>query len=76
MIDRDEAVWRDRFIQIQFTRIGGTLVTLLGLIVWQTNVFAVGGSPWIGFPLAIIGLIVAFWGPVWMTKRWKRRDGR
>lgn len=76
MIEHDEKVWRERFIQINMTRIGGTLIVLLGLVVWQTDVFAPGGSPWIGFPLAIIGLIVSFGGPVWLTKRWKRQDGR
>ena len=25
---------------------------------------------------AIIGLIVSFGGPIWLTKRWKRQDGR
>jgi hypothetical protein len=76
MIERDEAVWRERFIQVQMTRIGGTLVVLLGLIVWQTDMFRPGGSTILGFPLAIIGLIVSFGGPIWLTKRWKRRDGR
>ena len=76
MIERDESVWRDRFIQINFTRIGGTLVVLLGLIVWQTDMFKPGGSAIVGFPLAIIGLVVSFAGPIWMAKRWKRLDER
>ena len=76
MIDRDEATWRDRFIQIQITRIGGTLVSLLGLIVWQTNVFTPGGSGLVGFPITIIGLVVAFLGPNFLTQRWKRQDDR
>ena len=76
MIDRDETVWRDRFIQVNMTRIGGTLVVLLGLIVWQTDIFAPGGSAVIGFPLAMIGLVVSFAGPVWLARYWKRRDGR
>jgi hypothetical protein len=76
MIERDDAVWRERFIQINMTRIGGTLVVLLGLIVWQTNVFTPGGSALIGFPMAMIGLVVSFAGPIWIAKRWKRQDGR
>ena len=76
MTPQDDDVWRDRFIQINMTRIGGTLIVLLGLIVWQTNVFQPGGNGMIGFPLAIIGLVVSFGGPIWMSRRWKRRDGR
>jgi hypothetical protein len=76
MIERDESVWRDRFIQINMTRIGGTLIVMLGLIVWHTNVFTPGGSTIIGFPLAILGLIASFGGPIWLARRWKRRDGR
>jgi hypothetical protein len=76
MIERDEAVWRERFIQINMTRIGGTLIAMLGLIVWYTNVFTPGGSLWVGCPLAIFGVIVSFAGPVWLSKRWKRQDGR
>jgi hypothetical protein len=75
MTPPDESVWRDRFIQINMTRIGGTLVVLLGLIVWQTDIFTPGGSI-IGFPLAILGLIASFGGPIWLSRRWKRRDGR
>ena len=33
MIEHDEKVWRERFIQINMTRIGGTLIVLLGLVV-------------------------------------------
>ena len=76
MIERDESVWRDRFIQLNMTRIGGTLIVLLGMIVWYTNVFAPGGSLLVGLPLCLIGLAVSFGGPIWMTKRWKRLDGR
>jgi hypothetical protein len=76
MTEHEEAVWRDRFIQINMMRIGGTLIVLFGLIVWQTSVFHPGGSPVIGFPLAIVGLIASFGGPIWLTRRWKRQDGR
>ena len=76
MTPPDDNLWRDRFIQINMTRIGGTLIVLLGLVVWQTNVFAPGGSALIGFPMAIVGLVVSFLGPIWLTNRWKRQDGR
>jgi hypothetical protein len=76
MNDLNDAVWRDRFIQINMMRIGGTLIVMLGLVVWQTSLFRPGGSFLVGFPLAIIGLIASFGGPIWLTKRWKRQDGR
>ena len=49
---------------------------MLGLIVWYTDLFTPGGSIALGLPLALIGLVVSFGGPIWMTKRWKRQDGR
>ncbi len=30
----DIAVWRNRFILINLTRIGGTLIVLVGLLFW------------------------------------------
>ena len=36
---------------------------------------APGEEKLLGSPL-IIGLAISFGGPIWMTRRWKRRDGR
>jgi hypothetical protein len=70
----DESTWRNRFITLQLTRIGGTIVVLIGLYVWYG--LRTGGSMLIGLPIALIGLVVSFWGPRWLTRRWRREDGR
>ena len=33
----DEATWRNRFILVNLVRIGGTVVVLLGLLVWHSD---------------------------------------
>ncbi len=76
MTDRDEAtqdetVWRNRFILINLLRIGGTLVVLFSLALWQSDLIVEGGTI-IGFPLALAGLVVSFFGPKWLAGRWLR----
>lgn len=67
----DEALWRNRFILINLVRIGGTLVVLFALALWQSDLIVLGGTV-LGFPLALIGLVISFWGPVWLTRRWRQ----
>jgi hypothetical protein len=76
MTPQDDDLWRSRFIAVNMLRIGGTGVVLIGLAIWYTNVVVAGGLPIIGFPLAVAGLIASFWGPVALTRHWKRKDGR
>jgi len=67
----NEDVWRNRFIAINLTRIGGTLVVLLGLLIWYSDTLVQGGSMAVGLPLALIGLAISFGGPIWLAKKWK-----
>jgi hypothetical protein len=71
-----ETTWRNRFITMQLTRIGGTAIVMIGLYLLFTDTVAEGGSILLGIPLALIGLAVSFWGPVHLSRRWKRQDGR
>ena len=67
----DEALWRNRFILINLVRIGGTIVVLFALILWQTDIFIEGGTI-VGLPLAFAGLVASFFGPKWLAGRWVR----
>ena len=67
----DEALWRNRFILINLLRIGGTVVVLFALILWQTDIFVEGGTI-VGLPLAFAGLVASFFGPKWLAGRWMR----
>ena len=67
---KDEAMWRNRFILINLTRIGGTIVTLLAILLWQSDVFVEGGH-WIGFPIAVLGLLASFVAPLHLARRWR-----
>ena len=69
MNEIDESTWRNRFILVNVVRIGGTVVVLLSLALWQSDLFVQGGT-WLGFPLALGGLVISFWGPKWLARRW------
>jgi hypothetical protein len=45
-------------------------MVLLALILWQGDAFVEGGTI-VGFPLALAGLVVSFWGPKWLVRRWR-----
>lgn len=66
----DVAMWRNRFIMIQLVRIGATVLVLLALLLWQSDVFVEGGTI-IGFPLALIALAASFLAPRWLVRRWR-----
>ena len=70
MTDPNETMSRNRFIMMNLIRIGATIVVLLGLLLWQSSVFVEGGSI-IGFPIAIVALVVSFFGPKWIAGRWR-----
>jgi hypothetical protein len=67
---QDDAMWRNRFILLQLSRIGGTVIALLGILLWQSDRFVEGGHI-AGFPIALAGLAISFGAPVWLTRRWR-----
>ena len=71
----DDATWRNRFILMNVARIAGTVVVLLGLLLWQSDKFVEGGSI-IGFPIALIGLAVSFGAPRWLAHKWSNPPER
>lgn len=76
MTGQNDDLWRQRFVLVNLARIGATLVVLLALAIWQTDLLVRGGTIILGLPLALAGLIVAFWAPKWLARYWKRQDGR
>ncbi len=74
--DEQEAIWRNRFITINLTRIGGTVIVLIGLLIWYSDTLVEGGSMAVGLPMALIGLVISFGGPVWLAKKWKTPPGQ
>jgi hypothetical protein len=65
-----EAMWRNRFVLVNLVRIGGTIVVLLALALWQSDMIVEGGTI-LGFPIALAGLVISFWGPKWLVRRWR-----
>ena len=74
MNDDNEALWRKRFILMNLVRIAATIVVLLALLLWQSDVFVEGGSI-IGFPIAIAALAVSFFGPKYVARQWRTPPG-
>ena len=68
--DQLDARARNRFIIINLVRIGGTVLTLLALLLWQSDIFVDGGTI-LGFPLALVGLVISFFGPQYFARRWR-----
>lgn len=66
----DEDLWRNRFILLNLVRIGGTVLVLFALALWQSDLVVTGGTV-IGFPIALLGLAVSFGGPKWLARRWR-----
>lgn len=73
MTEVSEATWRRRFILINLVTIGGTVLGLFGLLLWQTDYVVAGGSV-LGFVMALVGLAISFFAPRVMARRWKRSD--
>ena len=67
----DEATWRNRFIIINLTRIGGTIVALAGLLIWHSDLYRQGGAMEVGLPVALVGLAISFIGPLQLARKWK-----
>ncbi len=71
----DETTWRNRFILMNLTRIGGTIIVLFGLAIWHSDWIRPGGSI-AGLPLALVGLGISFGGPIFLARRWKTPPGQ
>lgn len=71
----DDAMWRNRFILMNLTRIGGTIVVLIGLAIWQGDLLREGGSVAVGVPMVIVGLAASFGAPKWLARRWRTPPG-
>ena len=66
----DLKLWRNRFILFNLTRIGGTVIVLAALLLWQSDAIVTGGSI-IGLPIALVGLAISFLGPQYLARRWR-----
>ena len=68
--EQEHRMWRNRFILMNLVRIGGTAFVFFALAVWQSDLIVEGGTV-LGFPLALAGLVVSFFGPKWLAGRWR-----
>ena len=66
----DVATWRNRFILMNLIRILGSVGVLLSILLWQSDVFVHGGTI-LGFPLALVCLVISFFGPKYAAHQWR-----
>ena len=69
--EQEQAMWRNRFIMMNVVRIAATVVVLIGLLIWQTDMAREGGAPEIGVPMALIGLFASFGAPKYLARKWR-----
>ena len=67
----DRAMWRNRFILMNLARIAGTVVVLVGLLVWQGDLAREGGWPLVGIPMVAVGLVASFGAPKALARKWR-----
>lgn len=68
--EQEHRMWRNRFILMNLVRIGATIFVFFSLALWQSDLIVEGGTI-LGFPLALAGLAVSFFGPKWLAGRWR-----
>ncbi len=71
MEEADERIWRNRFIIIQLSRIGATVMVIVGLLIWQTGLARPGGMPELGIPITLISLVASFAAPRLLVRKWR-----
>ena len=69
--DEEERRARSRYVVISACHIGGTMIALFGLVIWQGNVLRAGGWPSLGIGLFVIGAIEALLVPKLLARRWR-----
>jgi hypothetical protein len=67
----ETAMWRNRFILMNLIRIGATVGVLAAILLWQTDIFVRGGTI-LGLPIALVCLVISFYGPRHADHRWRK----
>ena len=66
----DEAVWKRRFLVFMLVRLGGLLLFFIGLAIGVSDWVSPGGMPWLGIPVALLGLAEAVLAPRFLKRLW------
>ena len=66
----ESAMWRNRFILMNLIRIVASVGVLAAILLWQTDIFVRGGSI-LGLPIALICLVISFFGPKYAAHQWR-----
>ena len=62
---------RARFFAIQLARVGGVVLVLLGMLIWEGDLVMDGGAPFVGGPLILLGMAELLLLPKHLARRWR-----
>jgi len=66
----DEAVWKKRFLVFMLVRLAGLVLFFVGLAIAVSDWIRPGGMPWLGVPIALLGLADSVLAPRLLKRLW------
>lgn len=75
-LNDQDRVARSRFLALTLARLGGVVVVMLGIAIWQSDLVVDGGSAALGVPVFLLGLAETMFLPKFMASKWRTPDER
>ncbi len=70
-LSQEDRIARGRFLALTLVRLGGVVILMLGIAVWQSDLVQVGGAPVLGISLFVMGLTETILLPRYLASRWR-----
>ncbi len=74
MTDKETA--QQRFLLLNAARGAGTIIMVIGLVLWYTDLLDIGGAPLTGGLIFACGLLLSFVLPTWLARKWRTPPGQ
>ncbi len=67
----EDRIARGRFFVLILARLGGVVLVMLGIAIWQADLVVDGGSAPIGVPVFLLGLAESVFLPKMLASKWR-----
>lgn len=67
----DKEIAQQRFLLLNAARGVGTIIMVIGLVLWYTDILDIGGAPLTGGLTFAVGLILSFVLPSYLARKWR-----